>query len=88
MSLKHKFVVALCGAVLTPLLALCQENAPSRSEVSVEGFLPIVESTTASGVQQTTSENGPYSLVIASSSGRIAALRSAMATREAHKRIT
>jgi opacity protein-like surface antigen len=58
MSLKHQFVVALCGAALTPLLALCQENAPSKSEVSVEGFLPIVKSTTASGVQQTTSDNG------------------------------
>ena len=58
MSLKHKFVVALCGAALTPLLALCQETTTYKNEVTVEGFLPIVESTTASGVQQSTSLNG------------------------------
>jgi outer membrane immunogenic protein len=57
MSLKHKFVVALCGAALTPLLALCQEPT-YKNEVTVEGFLPIVQSTTASGVQQSTSLNG------------------------------
>jgi len=58
MSLKHKFVVGLCGAALTPLLALCQETTTYKNEVTVEGFLPIVESTTASGVQQSTSLNG------------------------------
>ena len=58
MSLKHKFVVALCGAALTPLLALCQETTTYKNEVTVEGFLPIVESTTASGVHQSTSLNG------------------------------
>jgi opacity protein-like surface antigen len=58
MSLKHKFVVGLCGAALTPLLALCQETTTYKNEVTVEGFLPIVQSTTASGVQQSTSLNG------------------------------
>jgi outer membrane immunogenic protein len=58
MSLKHKFVLALCGAALTPLLALCQETTTYKNEVTVEGFLPIVQSTTASGVQQSTSLNG------------------------------
>ena len=57
-SLKLKFVVALCGATLIPLPAICQETVTYKSEVSVEGFLPIVKSTTASGVQQSTSLNG------------------------------
>ena len=58
MSLKHKFIVALCATALTPLLAICQETATYKSEVNVEGFLPIVKSTTADGVQQSTSLNG------------------------------
>jgi opacity protein-like surface antigen len=57
MSLKQKFIVALGAAALTPLLALCQETVYG-SEVNVEGFLPIVKSTTASGVQQSTTLNG------------------------------
>jgi opacity protein-like surface antigen len=57
-SLKYKFVVALCGAVLTPVLGICQEPSTYKSEVSVEGFLPVVKGTTADGVQQTTSLSG------------------------------
>ena len=45
MSLKKRLVVALCGAALTPVPALCQETAAYKTEVSVEGFLPIVKST-------------------------------------------
>jgi hypothetical protein len=41
-----------------PISALCQETVTYKSEVSAEGFLPIVKSTTASGVQQSTSLNG------------------------------
>lgn len=87
MSLKQKFIVALGAAALTPLLALCQETVYG-SEVNVEGFLPIVKSTTASGVQQSTTLNGGVLAGYRSFSGRIAALRSAMATRGAHKPIT
>ena len=58
MSLKQKFVAALCGAALTPIVALCQETSTYKSEVNVEGFLPIVKSATASDVQQSTSLNG------------------------------
>jgi opacity protein-like surface antigen len=58
MSSKLKFIMALCGAALTPLPALCQETTAYKSEVNVEGFLPIVKSTTANGVQQSTSLNG------------------------------
>ena len=58
MSLKHKFIVALGATALTPLLALCQETVTYKSEVNVEGFLPIVKSTTASSVQQSTSLTG------------------------------
>jgi outer membrane immunogenic protein len=50
--------VALCGAALTPIVALGQDTTTYRSEVNVEGFLPIVKSTTTSGVQQSTSRNG------------------------------
>jgi opacity protein-like surface antigen len=57
-SLKHKLIVALCGTVLMPLLALGQESGSDKSEVVVEGFLPIVKSTTASGLQQSSSING------------------------------
>jgi opacity protein-like surface antigen len=57
-SLKQQFIVALCGAALTPIVALCQETTSYKSEVNVEGSLPIVKSTTASGVQQSTSLNG------------------------------
>ena len=57
-SLKHKLIVALCGMVFTPLLALGQETDVNKSEVTVEGFLPIVKSTTAYGVQQNSSLNG------------------------------
>jgi outer membrane immunogenic protein len=57
MSLKYKFVVALCGVALTPVLGICQEN-PYKSEVTVEGFLPVVDSTTAYGVKQSTSLSG------------------------------
>ena len=57
-SSRQKFIVALCGAALAPIVALCQETTTYKSGVSVEGFLPIVKSTTASGVQQSTSLNG------------------------------
>jgi outer membrane immunogenic protein len=56
--LKHKFVAALCATALTPFLALCQETPTYKNEVNIEGFLPIVKTTTASGVQQSTSLNG------------------------------
>jgi outer membrane immunogenic protein len=58
MSFKYRLVVALCGAALMPLLALCQENATYKNEVSIEGFLPVVNSTTSYGVQQSASVNG------------------------------
>ena len=58
MSLKYKFVVALCGVALTPVLGICQEPPSYKSEVTIEGFLPIVHSTTAYGVQQNTSLSG------------------------------
>jgi outer membrane immunogenic protein len=58
MSLKHKLVVALCGAALTPLPALSQENAAYKSEVNVEAFLPVVKNTNADSVQQSASVNG------------------------------
>ena len=57
MSLKYTFVVALCGVALTPVLGICQENS-YKSEVTVEGVLPIVASTTAYGAQQSTSLSG------------------------------
>jgi outer membrane immunogenic protein len=55
---KRAIVLALCGAALTSLPALCQENIPYKSEVYVEGFLPIVKGTTAYGVQDSTSLSG------------------------------
>jgi opacity protein-like surface antigen len=58
MSFKQKFVTVLCATAALPFVALCQETVTYKSEVSVEGFLPIVKSTTASGVQQSTSLNG------------------------------
>jgi outer membrane immunogenic protein len=58
MSIKYRLVVALCGAALTPFPALCQENMADKSDVSVQGFLPVVKDTTSYGVQQTTSESG------------------------------
>ena len=58
MSFKHKLIVVLFGAALTPLQALCQENTASKSDVTVEAFLPVVKSTTSYGVQQSTSVNG------------------------------
>ena len=58
MAFKHKLFLALCGAALTPLPALCQENVASKSDVSVEAFLPVVKSTTSYGVEQSTSVNG------------------------------
>src|SRR5580658_2034675 len=42
MSIKYKLVVALCGAALTAFPALCQENMADKSDVSVQGFLPVV----------------------------------------------
>jgi opacity protein-like surface antigen len=57
-SLTHKFVAALCATALTQFLALCQETPTYKNEVNIEGFLPIVKTTTASGVQQSTSLNG------------------------------
>ena len=38
--------------------ALCQEDGTHKSEVSIGGFLPFVNSTSAYGVQQSTSRNG------------------------------
>jgi opacity protein-like surface antigen len=58
MSLKQKCIVVLCGAALTALPALCQEDGAHKSEVSIGGFLPFVNSTTAYGAQQSTSLNG------------------------------
>ena len=58
MSFKHKLVVALCGAALTPLPALCQEDVAYKSDVSVEGYLPVVKSTTSYGVEQSSSLSG------------------------------
>jgi opacity protein-like surface antigen len=55
---KRTIVVALCTAALTSFPALCQESVSYKSEVSVEGFLPVVKSTTAYGVQETTSLSG------------------------------
>jgi hypothetical protein len=87
MSSTLKFIMALCGAALTPLPALCQETTAYKSEVNVEGFLPIVKSTTANGVQQSTSLNGDVLAGYRFFFGRTMALRSAMATRVAQKRI-
>jgi hypothetical protein len=77
--LKQIFVVALREAALTPIAALCQETTTYKSEVSVAGFLPIVKSTTASGVQQSTSLNAGVLAGYRFLSGRIATLKSAMA---------
>lgn len=57
-SLKQRYIVALCGVALTALPALCQEDTAYKNEVSIGGFLPLVNSTTAQGVQQNTSLNG------------------------------
>ena len=58
MSFKHKLVLVFCGAALTPLPVLCQEDVAYKSDVSVEGYLPVVKSTTSYGVQQSSSLNG------------------------------
>jgi outer membrane immunogenic protein len=58
MSKQCRLVVALCGSALTPLPALSQENTAAKSDVTVQGFLPVVKDTTSYGVQQTTSESG------------------------------
>ena len=55
---KLTIVAAFCAVAATSFPALCQENVPYKSEVSVEGFLPVVKSTTAYGVQETTSLSG------------------------------
>jgi opacity protein-like surface antigen len=57
-SFKHKLIVSICGAVLAPLPALCQETANYKSDVSVEAFLPVFKSTTSYGVQESSSLSG------------------------------
>jgi hypothetical protein len=79
LSLKQIFVVALRGAALTPIVALCQETTTYKSEVNVAGFLHIVKGTTTSGVQQSTSLNAGVLAGYRFFSGRIATLKSAMA---------
>jgi opacity protein-like surface antigen len=57
-SFRHKLGLVLCGAVLTPLAAFCQETGVYKSDVTVEAFLPVVATTTSYGVQQSTSMSG------------------------------
>jgi|HubBroStandDraft_6_1064221.scaffolds.fasta_scaffold275188_2 hypothetical protein len=57
MLLKNTIVAVICGGTLVSLPAFGQENPSSKADLSIQAFVPLVENTTAQGVQQSSSTN-------------------------------
>src|ERR1700731_3434522 len=54
---KHAVIAFLFGSALASLPAVAQESGPDKSEITIEVSLPLVATTNANGVQQSSSIN-------------------------------
>jgi len=57
MLLKNTIAAVICGATLISLPAFGQENPIPKADVTIEASIPLVQSTNAQGVQQSSSTN-------------------------------